>query len=1240
MNTTQDSQPSRVGQSGRVRRLTQCILLAALILGTAAPAVFSQTVSTIFDGVNNPIRLEFWDTAGGTFTWDDNSYDPTDDWSAPEIAAIERGIQYWWDVLGDDNTPGGTPISVRVMKDAFVGANARSDNSEITVGGRRTTFVQRLWADFGNDSSVEDSSNIGVDTVLLFGTLPWTTDINGPLPVPGTGMEAVMIHEMAHSLGYYASLGNVGGEWLFGFDDDGNEIGLTVYESFLEHANGTPLAAGDIFDLSNPSAYWFTGANAVAVFGDRINTTNVTHLSVDPLLMTHESFRNYPFFTELELAVLQDLGYAIDRTKFFGKSYYQDGANETNNLDFNSTKTYGLGLHMKANNLNIVQTGNLNASGSAGNGIRIDGEDNTVTIGPGVAINTNGDFGVGVLVSNGVNNTVVHRGSISAMSTTSGQQGTGMLFSFGNNLLGFDTIVDPSDPNFLDVYRDSRVAGGYLVDRVDISGTVSAGGDAIRIDQTAAVREINILNGASLTGDIRSDALIDNSLNLHRPTITFGRLADVNGAATSDADANFNFNYSGIIGGTTEMDASFVGGGAHATGAQLSGLAIFHSTTIGADGRLTSDGTLQANTTVTNDGALSVTALGQVIAATGNFTNNGVIESNAGDIGSVLGDFINDGDIQSNTGTVSTLVGDIFQNGTLANDGGTVDAANNLDINGTLTSTFGQLNAGGTVTVFNGGRLAGTPTITAPLVDNLAGGTMSAGNSIGTMLMIGDFQTNGTLEFEITHQNLPQDSDLYAIQNGTATINNNTIYANRGTFEFDAEAPADAANYEIARRYTIMETDNPGDLIVVQRPQTTDNIDERRIILRTDTDLAQLYTPDAQNYYAYIGRDVPYASLGTTPNEVAIGEYLDSFAGLDDGSPLGDEIQWFRDSLDLLPDEADVLAVFSQLTGEIYASVNPMVVQQAFANQSMLTGRIRSEQSRLPWCDENGVQIGRLGGWVTGFGSGGRTQSDGNAQGYRYSASGTQAVVTSALDCQTIFGAFYNYSNSSFRDSAAGSAQVEMNEWGGFLSHHNDDHHFLFVASGGMTDFDVNRTLQFGNNNIQLPVAQRMQGDYGGSVASVYGEYGLRFVHPNAVVRPFLGLGYTHAAQQAFQEDGTGFGTLAVGRSSVDSLRSALGADVNFLLFTQAHVTLDVRAAWMHDFLDGGVGSTTAQFAAIPGATFQVSGADIGQDFALLGVALSADVLGNRARAFGGYDLIANRQQSLHAGNVGLEFLW
>jgi len=1150
------------GFSGR--RWTWCLAFAsALLLTSTATAQVTRT----FGNAGNSVTLEFWSSTDGgngdgQFSWMGDTLRSTANWTNEEMDAVARGMQYWFDVL--NSTP-GRDITIRLTRvgeesddggTTWQSQSSHSSNPKLNDGGISSTVVNRIWAGGFTTASPEV-----VDGVINFDATEKLTAINGPLQmVPGVGIEATMIHEMAHTLGMVSArpfntpLTIYEQQLITGFDPNGNPIYVTPGQTY-----------------NTDAAFFFYGEYARAVMGDTtlgekgvpvpVNTQSgqKSHLEINAFTMTHLDYRNYPFFSEVELAVLQDLGYDIDRSKFFGRSFYVDGKvgdpQTINANTFDSAATYGVGLHIKASGRDILQTGNLNASGVAGNGIRIDGNYNKATVDSGVTINTNGDYGVGVLVSNGVNNVVVHRGTINANATTDGMEGIGLLFSFGNNTLGGDnrTSVTPSNVS-------GGFSGDYLVDRADISGSVSAGGAAILIDATAAVREINILQGADLSGNITSHALTNAGLNLNRPTITFGRQANPsNGQAINDTDADFNFTYAGDINGTTPMDAQFVGGIQHDTGTLLTGNVSFHSALVGADGRLTANGFFTSTT--------------------------------------------------------------------------------DIDIEGAMRSAGGLLIVGNSIIVHDGGRFSGTPTIVAPLVDNRPGGTMAAGNSIGTMNIVGTYQTNGTVEYEISHQNLPQDADLIRVT-GQAFINNATSYADRGTFAFEGETSTNAEDYAIGRRYIILATDAPGNLNVAQRPQTTDNIDGRRIILRSDTDIDGLYTPDAQYYFAYIGRDTSYTTLGTTPNQQAIGAYLDNLLSLDDGSDLGNQMQWIRDTLDLIPDEDEVRAVYRMLSGEIYASVNPLVLQELSASQNRFAAHLRNEAARLAFCDEQGVRntVGWTG-WISGAGQAGETHSTSNAVGYHFQTGGTQAVVGYSLSCETMIGGFYEFTDMAFANSQTGSAQTELNEWGMFFTHHEDFAHITLIGSGGSVSNKIRRGFSFGNTAIQLPIQQSLAGDYHGSFASVYGEVGLHLRQGWLSFHPFLGLSYTHLGEDAFTEKGDLF-ALRVQESAVASLRSAVGLDVSALLFGYRSTSLDFRSMWMHDFLFGGVDSVVAGIDALPSGTFTVKGTDIGRDFAVLGTGLSFDLVPGRVRIGGGYDLIINRYQTMNVGSGTLEVVW
>lgn len=106
---------------------------------------------------------------------------------------------------------------------------------------------------------------------------------------------------------------------------------------------------------------------------------------------------------------------------------------------------------------------------------------------------------------------------------------------------------------------------GPLVEAFNVSGTLRGSAAAIYIDESAYVKEINILSGARLEGDIISrwdpqNELISNQApeNLYT-SLTFGRAADAQGNA-KEPDPSFSLNYTGNILGKDSIDMSLAAG--------------------------------------------------------------------------------------------------------------------------------------------------------------------------------------------------------------------------------------------------------------------------------------------------------------------------------------------------------------------------------------------------------------------------------------------------------------------------------------------------------------------------------------------------------------------------------------------------------------------------------------------------------------------------------------------------------
>lgn len=459
-------------------------------------------------------------------------------------------------------------------------------------------------------------------------------------------LSPVMIHELGHALGILASRTyDIDPESLditWRFDDR-----LNRWDTLLRDNNGNAPLAGktigydeegtnvrEIFDigdpkassLENPSRVTFVGQNALELwydkpyekltasqrkigvpiqgyvynFGDNYpydlqwivaGGGTLSHIDTTNSLMSWQSYRNYPQFIEIELAILQDIGYTgIERRNFFGKSYYVDGdgitvqKNTANFGEWDSDKqgytknanqsSYAIGTHLFAKNLNILQSGNILADGPGSAGVRIDGSSNKLTVDAGTYIRTNGLNGIGVLTAYGKNHQIVHNGHIEA--TADG--GIGVSFNFGEDTFGsnrgsyYYTLI-PYTPieTYFGEYPTS-IPGymsdlyGALVDQFDINGSIIGSGvkstvvvetdedgeiserdrhlyigAAIYIDETAYVDTINVMSGADIQGNILSfhkgNAYYDESLRLILDVE--GRLYDAHGYLTEEGNAAF-----------------------------------------------------------------------------------------------------------------------------------------------------------------------------------------------------------------------------------------------------------------------------------------------------------------------------------------------------------------------------------------------------------------------------------------------------------------------------------------------------------------------------------------------------------------------------------------------------------------------------------------------------------------------------------------------------------------------------
>jgi hypothetical protein len=312
---------------------------------------------------------------------------------------------------------------------------------------------------------------------------------------------------------------------------------------------------------------------------------DLDHLELRNSLMSHQLFRNYSMYMEAELAMLQDVGYLINRRNHFGYSVYQDYREIENSRPFfahngtaydkskPNTSPLGVGLHIYGSYNKVTQKADISTQGPGASGIRVDGMVNTVIIPKDTKVYADGPQGRALMVSYGSNHTIVHQGDLKA----SGTGGIGASFDFGKSLLNQDPIhvnsyYKPSKDDqvmplvyvhYLEPHLVShqKFLNGPLVANVNITGHLEGQRAAIYISDNAHVQNINVMAGADIVGPILSNYKASDTSGKPRLTrLTFGRKAHTLGIATDALDPDFSLSYTGSLSGKDSFFPIFYGG--------------------------------------------------------------------------------------------------------------------------------------------------------------------------------------------------------------------------------------------------------------------------------------------------------------------------------------------------------------------------------------------------------------------------------------------------------------------------------------------------------------------------------------------------------------------------------------------------------------------------------------------------------------------------------------------------------
>ncbi len=599
------------------------------------------------------------------------------------------------------------------------------------------------------------------------------------------------------------------------------------------------------------------------------------------------------------------------------------------------------------------------------------------------------------------------------------------------------------------------------------------------------------------------------------------------------------------------------------------------------------DGTVvltQANsyggaTSVTN-GTLRTGIAGALPSGTALFvTGAGILDLAGSDqsVGALNGDgrvLLGGATFTTGAGGVDALFsGTIDGTGNLVKTGaGRLDLTGDSPFAGSVTVADGRLRVSGNlgaadVGVGSGATIEGTGTLGGLSIRG-GGRTAPGYDGIGTLSANGNvlFEAGSTFQVKA---DAAGNSDRIAA-GGTATLRGGLV---------DVQAQAGA--YRANTTYTIL-TATGG--VQGQFANVTANFAFLTPTLVYSADTVQL---------RLTRNDLGFDTAGATFNGVASGRRAQSLGA---GNAVYDAVGPLS--------KAQARQAFDALSGEVHASAVTALIESGGLVREAILDRMRWSDGAGLTCTPGGLSLpsGRapmttvplnatsecgtglspggldqrvVGLWGQGFGSFGRTASDGNAAALSRNTGGLVVGGDVAASDTIRVGAAAGYTDTALDiplRNATGNVQT------GFGS--------VYAGIGlGALDLRVGGLYGVGDTEIRRDIAfagfrDTARASYGGSIAQGFGEIGYRMDLAGLTMEPFIGGGVIRASQDAFSETG---GAAALAGAARDTTVTTATAGV------RAEARIDGFVAGLPILLRGLVGYRAAFGDVTPAALLAFS---------------------------------------------------
>ena len=765
-----------------------------------------------------------------------------------------------------------------------------------------------------------------------------------------------------------------------------------------------------------------------------------------------------------------------------------------------------------------------------------------------------GTGGVGILANGTV--TITNNGTISGGYDTDGTTVTGHAINVESGTTTLDSATDSTITGYLYIAEDATLVLGQTANDVTYDNTITGSG-ALEIDSDGYTVTLSGFN--TFTGGV---------------TLTSGTMAITTAAALYDKSSALT-----LSGGTLELG----------NGTDWLGVALTWSGTVNVTEETSSTIALSYD----EDGYTSTFTVTNAITGTGSLTLTG------------------HGSVNINGGTDSTLEALTLEDGvyvTLAD--GTSTTAKTVSLSGTSSEYDTELSLGVGATL--------------SAADGVTIGAYSAIASYGNATIDGSVtvESGGTLAVIFQYLGV-------ASSDHTLTISDDLTLESGSTLEVFVVGTTDQATSEIDWAASSIEVSGSATLsgtletvvLLDSGALSESDLEEGETLTFDILEATDGYTgtfDDITSDYAFLNVSLDYSSsttvaLNVTRNSTSFSDVAGTKNQKSVASALesGDHDNDVYAAI-LTLDENGARKAYNKVSGEQAASTQGGIAQNASIVGATVGARVNqafdASGSSVP-----GMQIATHGAaaataidytaWTRAYGSVGSVDATANTASMDSSAVGVMIGADAAMG-DVRLGVFAGYQHGEFdADDIGSSASDDAYQLGAYAGTQLGGLRLSGGAAYTWHDLETTRNIAFGG------LAEHITGDTDAGSAQVFGEIG--YVFDLAVkqvpveLMPFAGIEYIHLDTDGYTETG-GSSALSIDDATSDLTYTTLGLRAATTVAIGANpVRLSAMAGWRHAFGDT-TPVTTNRFAG--GSAFQVDGAPIDEDVALVGAGVGFNI--------------------------------